>query len=296
MTSPEDWVSRQERLARLARSNLFFIGGAPRSGTTWLQRLLDSHPAIGCRGEGLFMQHLAAPLDAMMTERRARLDEKNTTVFGQAEGFPLPDQDDSDMLLATAILLALDRARAGRTVQAIGEKTPENVFLFPRLKRLFPSARLIIIARDPRDVLSSAWHFFHQPAAGEDPDTAKAGFIRLALPSLQAGTRQTLALRERYPADCMVVTYESLRAAPEREAAALFRFLGVSDHADTVAQAVARTAFTALSGGRPPGTPQDGAFLRSGIVGGWRATFTPAMSDLILNELGWAFPLFGWQP
>ena len=29
----------------------FFCGGPPKSGTTFLQRILDSHPDIGCSSE-----------------------------------------------------------------------------------------------------------------------------------------------------------------------------------------------------------------------------------------------------
>ena len=32
----------------------FFVGGHGRSGTTWLQRTLNSHPEILCNGEGMF--------------------------------------------------------------------------------------------------------------------------------------------------------------------------------------------------------------------------------------------------
>ncbi len=32
----------------------FFIVGASRSGTTWLQRTLNTHPEVLCKGEGAF--------------------------------------------------------------------------------------------------------------------------------------------------------------------------------------------------------------------------------------------------
>jgi Sulfotransferase family len=60
------WVARQQELLRLAGCQLFFVGGAPRSGPTWLQLLLDSHPVVCCRGEGLFQKHLADPLDGSL--------------------------------------------------------------------------------------------------------------------------------------------------------------------------------------------------------------------------------------
>ena len=33
----------------------FFVLGVPKSGTTWVQKALDSHPQLLCRGEGKFM-------------------------------------------------------------------------------------------------------------------------------------------------------------------------------------------------------------------------------------------------
>jgi hypothetical protein len=72
----KSWTERYRDLAALAGRQLFFVGGAPRSGTTWLQLLLDSHPEVSCRGEGLFWKALAEPLDRLLVERRAALDAK----------------------------------------------------------------------------------------------------------------------------------------------------------------------------------------------------------------------------
>ena len=64
-----DLIGNTRALADLAGKQLFFVGGAPRSGTTWLQQLLNAHPDCSCRGEGLFWAQLATPLDALMTAR-----------------------------------------------------------------------------------------------------------------------------------------------------------------------------------------------------------------------------------
>ena len=247
----QSWAEQQERLLRLARCQLFFVGGAPRSGTTWLQYLLDSHPEVSCRGEGLFMKHLAEPLEAMMAARRQVLAAKNNVVFRHGGGYALPPGEDVDVLLGTAVMLALERQCAGKACRAVGEKTPENVFLFTRLKRLFPGAKFIGIARDPRDVLSSAWHFFPRPPPADEV-AAKTAFITTAFPALDNGARTMLALAEQFPSDCMNVTYERMRAATAAVAAELFRFLGVAAGDDLVAECVARTSFAALSGGRSP--------------------------------------------
>ena len=163
-----DWDAGFAALAQLARRQLFFVGGAPRSGTTWLQQMLDAHPRVSCQGEGLFGKQLAEPLDALLGARATALAAKNGDIFRHTGGYRLPTHDDAQLLLGTAILQNLSQQPGSQDCRAIGEKTPENVFFFPRLKQLFPAAKFIGIARDPRDVLASAWHFFHPPVSAEN--------------------------------------------------------------------------------------------------------------------------------
>lgn len=261
-----------------------------------MQLLLDAHPDVCCRGEGLFQKTLAEPIDALMAKAREEIAEKNATLFRGREGYPPPGAEEADALFATAVLLALERQRGGRECHAIGEKTPENVFLFGRLRRVFPRAKFIGIARDPRDVLTSAWHFFHSRRGPNGEERIREAFLETAFPSLNEGARVMLALAQNYPDDCLVVTYERLSEQTATVAAALFRFLGVADDPDVVADCVARTSFPALAGGRRAGDAENGAFFRKGVIGDWRSTLTPPMNALILRELGWMYPRFGWEP
>ncbi len=34
----------------------FFVGGAPKSGTTWVEEILNAHPDVLCTGEGAFFE------------------------------------------------------------------------------------------------------------------------------------------------------------------------------------------------------------------------------------------------
>jgi len=292
----KSWDEISRRLSAVAERQLFFIGGAPRSGTTWLQQILDSHPNASCKGEGLFAKDLYPPLEAAMAQRGKALETKNQALFQHTGGYPLPKPEDIEFLAGTAMLLAFSQQSGDKDCQAFGEKTPENVFYFARFKALFPRAKFIAIARDPRDVLTSAWYFFRKPAPGDDNREAKIAFIRSALPSLAEGARTMLAFGEQHPSAYRMVTYERLRQDPEPAVADLFRFLGLSDSVDTVRASLAQTSFTAATGGRPAGVAQNGAFLRKGVVGDWRSTLTPEMNDLILRELGWMFSYFGWTP
>jgi hypothetical protein len=95
------WWEWQQQLGALSGRQLFFVGGAPRSGTTWLQQLLDSHPEVSCRGEGLFWKTFAEPLDDIVAKWRETLASKNAEVFRDTAGYPPPGDEDGDMLLGT---------------------------------------------------------------------------------------------------------------------------------------------------------------------------------------------------
>jgi hypothetical protein len=285
------WIGHHAALGELARRGLFFIGGPPRSGTTWVQRIADAHPLISCRGEGLFSKHLADPIDALYGAYGAGLREKNQTLAHYTGGYPAPEPVEADVLVGAAVLLALRRQGIPPGVTTVGEKTPENVFLFPRLKRLFPQARFVGIARDPRDVVASAWRVFGQVGAGADEAAAKAAFVAAALPQISAGLKAMIALEARYGADCLMLTYEALLSDPAAGAAALFRFLGAPASPELVAACVEATRAPAADGDAEGGR----TFIRRGANGEDAASLTPALRALAVRETGWAFERFGWR-
>jgi hypothetical protein len=289
------WGDRQAEIAALADRQLFFVGGAPRSGTTWVQHMLDLHPDVSCRGEGHFLQFLATPLSGLMQWRREQIEEKNTKLFKETSGYPLPSADDFEFLVGSAILLALSQQCDGAPYRAVGEKTPENVFYFPNMKRLFPRAKFVGVARDPRDTLVSAWHLVHKPRPDQDAEAALLAFIRRSVGACGDFLRKMLELRERYPNDTTIVTYEDLLRTPEPALRETFRFLGVSDAPDLVALCIEGARFAAMTGGRPAGVERIGSFFRKGVAGDWRSTLTPALNELVLRELGGMFPAFGWE-
>jgi hypothetical protein len=289
----QSWTQHQAEIAALAERQLFFVGGAPRSGTTWLQHILDAHPDICCRGEGHFLNYLTTPLGAVMQRRRELLQGKNTRLFRDLGGYPLPDPEDVEYLAGSAILMALAQQCRGHPYLIVGEKTPENVFYFPNLKRLFPAAKFVGIARDPRDVLVSAWHLIPKERRQGDAALQRLAFVRKAVGDVSKFTNGMLTLQQRYPDDVLIVTYEALLSSPESIIAGLYRFLGAAVSPAIVADSIARTTFAAMSG-RPAGTTDNDAFMRKGISGDWRTQLTPEMNQLILAQCAPLFSRFGW--
>jgi hypothetical protein len=290
----QSWTQRQADVAALAERQLFFVGGAPRSGTTWLQHILDAHPDICCRGEGHFLQFLAEPMGAAMQHRRKQLQGKNARLFRDVGGYKLPEPEDVEFLVGSAILTALAQQCDGHPYPIVGEKTPENVFYFPNLKRLFPAAKFVGIARDPRDILVSAWHFIPTERRRDDKTLEQMSFIRQAAGAVGKFLSGMLALRQRFPADVLIVTYEALLSEPEATIGALYRFLGADDSPGIVTDSIAATSFAAMAG-RPAGIENNGAFLRKGVAGDWRTHLTREMNQEIVQQLGALFPQFGWE-
>jgi Sulfotransferase family len=75
-------------ISELQKKQIFFIGGAVKSGTTWLQLLLDAHPEVSCNGEGHFLDNLAPALKMALDQHCGLIAEKNESLFNEIEGYP----------------------------------------------------------------------------------------------------------------------------------------------------------------------------------------------------------------
>lgn len=265
-------------LAALRSKQLFFLCGAPKSGTTWTQLLLDAHPHVVCSGEGHFCDHLLPRLiDAFNLHNRI-VDGKNKAIFNDIRGYPLFRTDHVFYLLATALALMLGEQGAAAATLAVGEKTPDNGLHLPLLATLFPQARFIHVIRDGRDRAVSCW--FHnqrvtpewlgQAFASQDAfftECAKE-WVRYLRAGQEFGTKEPHRYRE--------IRYEDVLADAPREAARLFEFLGVPATDEVVRACCAGTTFESLSRGRERGDEDRGSFFRKGVAGDWRSHMSDA--------------------
>jgi hypothetical protein len=120
-----------------------FVGGAPRSGTTLVQNMLDSHPDI--LGGPEFM-HLPD-----IIQLRNRLH--NSIKEGRIDIYCSDsDVDKQIRFMIENLLLPIKKKYGGKIVS---EKTPGNVIVFSELLELFPESRFIHVVRDPRAIVAS---------------------------------------------------------------------------------------------------------------------------------------------
>jgi hypothetical protein len=175
-----------------------FIVGAPRSGTTLLRLILDSHPHISCGPE----THFLTDLTRILTDHWPRVERYgfDRAYWEQriAKFFDSFQQDYAD--------------RRGKRRWA--DKTPRYTTILPLIDTLFPQCQVVHLIRNGRDVVASHrrrwgyWRALRAAATWRTYVTAARCF------------GQTL------PADRYVeLRYEALVSNPEGTLRPLFEFL-----------------------------------------------------------------------
>ena len=280
---------------------VFFIVGAQKSGTTWLQKSLNSIDGIHCLGEGHFIDKLLMPMTQTRYDYNKMMEVVQQRVY-DGEGFygPVPDQEFISLMRSWIIQIMVRSAGTpAESMLALGDKTPANSFHIPTLKRLFPRSRFLHILRDGRDVAISAFHHrqrIQREAPQPSNNTPDLQADAPQLLSKWAGSTRAVQNAEKLGIPIHTVRYEAMLS----DAKACLR--GCVDHLlpensisdEQLQAAVQANSFPALSGGREPGTIDEGSNLRRGQAGGWRdeltqetmSRFAPEDCEL-LEQLGY---------
>jgi tetratricopeptide (TPR) repeat protein len=131
---------------------LALLGGHPRSGTTLLEQVLDSHPDIVSAEETEILHNAAyTPLVRNLPE--------NAPILSILESAGIDSLRQSRKHYFQAVELSLGTSLGNRLLL---DKNPSLSFLIPAMIRIFPEVKLIVMLRDPRDVCLSC---FMQPLA-----------------------------------------------------------------------------------------------------------------------------------
>jgi hypothetical protein len=186
-----------------------FIVGCPRSGTTLLRDLLRSHPRLTFPLESHFIPSLYRNHGDPKTEFEARrLGEKILSLHWiKAWSLSLLPSDFEKARTFREMVEILFQAWASKENKPRwGDKTPHYVMHLPLLHELFPSARILHIYRDGRDVALS---WLKTPFEPRNMYTAALMWRKYVAEGRSAG--------RALPADCYLeVRYEELISSPRQ--------------------------------------------------------------------------------
>jgi len=267
--------------------NIFFVCGAPKSGTTWLQRILDAHPEVCCSGEGHFVSRFTMPAAELVNAYNRDLAVEAKLVYEGRPYYAAVDQAEFDDL-ARGFIGARLRRRADARTRWVGDKTPSYTRHLDLLHRLFPAAKIIHIVRDPRDVAVSRMAFSRRAGAEQAAVPGSEQHRQTIAGALKTWTEAVTAVdafAAKRPSLVHELRYIDLHDDPIGAAERLFGFLGAPAPRVLMEQIVAATSFEALSG-RRAGEEDAGSFLRKGVPGDWRTALDPQSARMIAETCG----------
>jgi hypothetical protein len=218
----------------LAESAIF-IGGYPRSGTTLLTSLLDSHPDLLVYPREsrffklilpLFRRNPELALDFLVWDT-AQSAWYASHLYQAGEGIGefharlhdfFQQRGASPQALLQAIMLSHARMTRQENKRAWVEKTPLNEWHARTIFSWFPKARMIYIVRDPRATFASVLGF--QKILQQQ----QMNVLRFCIEwraSLQTSRHEAA----RYP--ILRIRYEDLVGNPQQTLLAICEFLGI---------------------------------------------------------------------
>jgi hypothetical protein len=306
-TTDTEAVAVGADLARVEES-LVWVLGSPRTGSSWLMRLLKHGPGIVGIWESLLPDHLvpvaAARDGGEFFQHHSRADDPN---YFFARRY-LPDLRSDLRGLALRQIQRLAREAPGadssREPDWIVIKEPGGSHGADTLFWLLPRGRLLFLLRDGRDVVDShadailgkeSWwgdreHLRANSRAPSADD--RRSFITRNARRWVIRTNACLRAFEALPDDRrLIVRYEDLVAETATELGSIFGWLGVDVPASQVEAIVSRYAFESID----PSKRGPGKIFRAATPGLWRESFDEGEQQLLWEVMGDTLTRLGYE-
>ena len=209
-TFDAEFLRRAPR-SRECGDHLIFIVGMPRSGTTLVEQILDSHPQVyGC-GELLELGIMASNL---------------ADAEGVKQGYPqgvVSLDEEGCIQLARQYQQRVGELSGG--ADFVTDKMPQNFNFLGMIAMLFPGAKVIHCMRDPVDTCLSCYfqnfRYGHQSAMAFTTDLSSLGAYYRQYQRLMAHWRTVLDI------PLLDVNYETLVADQEAMTHRILEFCGL---------------------------------------------------------------------
>ena len=241
-----EYAVRSARIHELLNHELFFICGAPKSGTTWFQRLLDTHPEVVCSGEGHFIESLILPLGKLAKQYNQRQSLSAQRVYEGKPYYQGLRPQEMEFIARTMVGVVMSQRRVPEGTKCVGDKTPRYTLHMNMLARIFPSAKFIHIVRDGRDVITSTCHHAYRAGHRSVIDKTRPEYFKYTVQCAKVWVNNVRTAEEfgsKHPDDYLLVKYEDMQENPDTTLSSILQFLGVSTDASIIRDCIAKNEF-----------------------------------------------------
>ncbi len=198
-----------------------FILGVPRSGTTLLRMMIDSHPEIMCGPEAPWITNQQVGWAPSLRSLTLFLTRNE---WGAVKAFKGVEQDLIYQLMANFINEIMTTSAHSHGKIQWAEKTPRNIIALPFLYRLFPHAKFVHIHRDGRDVaLSTIGKWKTIPVSDKNVKNNYKNALKRWVDWNQKFGKDAQKVGLNY----ISLRYEDLVTSPQEEIGKLLEFLQV---------------------------------------------------------------------
>ena len=261
--------------------NIVFVVGCQRSGTSWVQELLASHPKVHSGQESFIFARYLGP------QIRAWLGELEATAKG-AGGDGLQCYFTNERFRSILRLymesLLQPMTESLKPGELFVEKTPDHSLYIPEILELLPEARFIHVLRDPRDVAASMIAASKTWASGWAPKTGRQ--------AAKWWMKRVLAIRESSKnlnsKQFLEMKYEDIRTSPNESMGKILDFLELAWGKDEIDNTIRKNdlSSTAKTGTKIPVggefakrsgetiVKHSQGFIRKATPGAWKEDLT----------------------
>ncbi len=272
-----------------------FIIAAPRSGTTWMSKLLNAHPEINCVERRLFGDYADFVKDDHQADPRLRVTlDKYINSLLLHHGIPKAHKDKLTKSVLKGILEAEQFASNKKiTVDKITPYLNTSSLVIEAINKYFPKSKIIYLVRDGRDVLTSGvFHWFNKkPLNTELTDfelqrrevflnsekfSSERFFQNKEIEQWANEWKQPLGTIEKAKQShkVKIISYENMLSKPKLVLEECLSFLGAKRNERIINRCLDTGSFLKMTKGRNNGNEKPDAHVRKGIAGDWKNYFT----------------------
>jgi hypothetical protein len=260
-------------------TRMVWIFGSGRSGSTWLRSMMGELEDAGVWEEPMVGRlfgefYSRAPKDNLRSADFVMGDPIRRGWIRSIRNFVLDGASYSNPRLGSGEYLII--------------KEPNGSVGAPLLMEALPESRMILLVRDPRDVVASVLDaateggWLYESREGKTNASRKTArrpnaFVRERANVYRRGVESAWRAYDAHKGPKVLVRYEDLRADTMNEMRRIYAVLGIAVEDEDLRRAVEKHSWENV----PDREKGRGKFYRRGTSGGWKEDLTPRQVEVV---------------